>query len=112
MYIHVLIFCASPQVVLKDLQTNSKITPIVPYLLNLLALGLQKLPRGVTYAHFRHRFLCIAEAMTCNSFIEPSAMISVRTVYTFVVPAVHHSMLAFTFLTRLVDLQKSLSFLM
>jgi hypothetical protein len=86
MYINVLIFCAAPQVVLKDLQTNSKIAPIAPFLLNLLALGLQKLPRGVTYAHFRHRFLRTAEALTCNTFIEPSATISVRrAVYTFIV---------------------------
>ena len=85
MYINLLIFCAVPQVVLKDLQTNSKIAPVTPYLLNLLALGLQKLPRGVTYEHFRHRFLCTAEALTCNNFIEPSATISVRTVYTFIV---------------------------
>jgi hypothetical protein len=66
--------------VLKDLQTNSKIAPVIPYLLNLLALGLQKLPRGVTYAYFRHRFLRTAEALTCNSFIEPNVTISVRRV--------------------------------
>ena len=60
--------------------TNSKIAPVTPYLLNLLALGLQKLPRGAAYAHYRHRFLCTAEALTCNNFIEPSAAISVRIV--------------------------------
>jgi len=80
MYINLLLFCAVPQVVLKDLQTNSKIAPVTPFLLNLLALGLQKLPRGAAYAHFRHRFLRTAEALTCNNFIEPSATISVRRV--------------------------------
>lgn len=94
MYINLLIFYGVHQVVLKDLQTNSKIAPVTPYLLNLLALGLQKLPRGVTYAHFRHRFLCTAEALTCNNFIEPSATISVRRdVSTFIIsmqsPSLH-----------------------
>jgi hypothetical protein len=83
MYVCVLIvlICIDPQVVLKDLRSNSKIGPIAPCLLNLLALGLQKLPRGGAYAHFRHRFLLTAEALTCNVFIEPNATISVRFMF-------------------------------
>ncbi|XP_069678200.1 TAF6-like RNA polymerase II p300/CBP-associated factor-associated factor 65 kDa subunit 6L [Periplaneta americana] len=68
------------KMVLRDLQSNSKIGPIAPYLLNLLALGLQKLPKGTTFSRFRHRFLCTAEALTFNTLIEPSATISVHRV--------------------------------
>jgi hypothetical protein len=67
--------------VLKDLRINNKIGPVVMYFINMLTLGMSKLPRGGPGLFFRHRFLLAIEALTCNSNIEPNPNISVSIVY-------------------------------
>ncbi|KAJ9590983.1 hypothetical protein L9F63_015989 [Diploptera punctata] len=76
------------QVVLKDLQCNNKIGPVIMYLINMLTLGLSKLSRGGPGTFLRHRFLRTIEALTVNTYIKPNTNISVHHLISMVLKCV------------------------
>lgn len=65
--------------VLKDLRTNPKITPVVPYFMNLLIEGLQELPKGSDACEHLLRML---HALTLNPTVYRDASVVISGLIT------------------------------
>lgn len=62
------------QVALADLRTNSKVGPLVPYFLNLVALSVNKLQRN---GRLTDALLRTVEALVDNPYVDPSSQLAV-----------------------------------
>uniref|UniRef100_A0A1B6M5F7 TATA box binding protein associated factor (TAF) histone-like fold domain-containing protein n=1 Tax=Graphocephala atropunctata TaxID=36148 RepID=A0A1B6M5F7_9HEMI len=63
------------RVALTDLRTNSKIRPLVPYFLNLVALSVNKLQRN---GRLTDALLRTVEALVDNPYVDPSSQLAVN----------------------------------
>uniref|UniRef100_A0A1B6JKD8 TATA box binding protein associated factor (TAF) histone-like fold domain-containing protein n=2 Tax=Homalodisca liturata TaxID=320908 RepID=A0A1B6JKD8_9HEMI len=74
------------RVALTDLRTNSKIRPLVPYFLNLVALSVNKLQRN---GRLTDALLRTVEALVDNPHVDPSSQLAVnRAVNALLVVAI------------------------
>lgn len=66
------------QVALSDLRSNSKIGPLVPYFLNLVALSVNKLKRN---GRLTDALLRTSESLVDSQYIDPSSQLAVTKLH-------------------------------
>lgn len=74
------------QVALSDLRSNSKIGPLVPYFLNLVALSVNKLKRN---GRLTDALLRTSESLVDSPYIDPSSQLAVTTLFIYIIFKVH-----------------------
>lgn len=77
---------------LADLRTNSKIGPLVPYFLNLVALSVNKLQR---HGQLTEALLRTVEALVDNPYVDPSSQLAVKLVLIYF-PSLNLYIISFT----------------
>lgn len=75
------------QVALSDLRSNSKIGPLVPYFLNLVALSVNKLKRN---GRLTDALLRTSESLVDSPYIDPSSQLAVTTLFIYIIFKVHY----------------------